>query len=157
MANRVLVLAIVLVSAGFVRAAATVVVDRDAAPRVLYGREKLEQAIEAAGIGDGRIIVTKVGGEPAKKEGFSLNTAANGDTVITANDDSGALYGCLELARRIRSSKTLQSDLNFSDAPIMVLRGPCIGMQKTNTLPGRRVYEYPYTPESFPFFYDKQF
>ena len=28
-------------------------------------------------------------------------------------------------------------------------------MQKTYILPGRKVYEYPYTPELFPFFYDK--
>jgi hypothetical protein len=30
-------------------------------------------------------------------------------------------------------------------------------MQKTSLLPGHRVYEYPYTPDSFPFFYDKKF
>src|SRR5258708_12446672 len=30
-------------------------------------------------------------------------------------------------------------------------------MQKTFILPGRHVYEYPYTPELFPFFYDKAF
>jgi hypothetical protein len=28
-------------------------------------------------------------------------------------------------------------------------------MQKTYILPGRKVYEYPYTPELFPWFYDK--
>jgi hypothetical protein len=39
----------------------------------------------------------------------------------------------------------------------MKYRGPCIGMQKTYILPGRKVYEYPYTPELFPFFYDKAF
>ena len=38
----------------------------------------------------------------------------------------------------------------------MKLRGTCIGMQKTYILPGRHVYEYPYTPELFPWFYDKQ-
>jgi hypothetical protein len=37
----------------------------------------------------------------------------------------------------------------------MVLRGACIGMQKPYYLPGRTVYEYPYTPETFPWFYDK--
>ena len=47
--------------------------------------------------------------------------------------------------------------LDFADAPQFVLRGPCIGMQKTFILPGRHVYEYPYTPDLFPFFYDKQF
>jgi hypothetical protein len=30
-----------------------------------------------------------------------------------------------------------------------------VGMQKTTILPGRKVYEYPYTPELFPWFYDK--
>lgn len=37
----------------------------------------------------------------------------------------------------------------------MVLRGTCIGLQKTTYLPGHQVYEYPYTPENFPWFYDK--
>jgi hypothetical protein len=158
MANRLLVLlAIVLLAAASVNAAATVVVDADASPRVLYGREKLEHAIQAAGIESGRVVVSKSGGDATKKEGFRLATGPNGAITVTGNDDSGALYGCLELARRIRASRKLPVGLNFSDAPVMVLRGPCIGMQKTNILPGRRVYEYPYTPESFPFFYDKAF
>ena len=38
----------------------------------------------------------------------------------------------------------------------MVMRGTCIGLQKTVYLPGHGVYEYPYTPENFPWFYDKQ-
>lgn len=37
----------------------------------------------------------------------------------------------------------------------MVLRGACIGLQKSTYLPGRNVYEYPYTPETFPWLYDK--
>ena len=45
---------------------------------------------------------------------------------------------------------------DFHDAPAMKLRGTCIGMQKTFILPGRHVYEYPYTPELFPWFYDKK-
>src|SRR5439155_12196277 len=69
----------------------------------------------------------------------------------------GTLYGCLELARRVREAKQLPADLHFTDAPAFVLRGTCIGMQKPYILPGRKVYEYPYTPELFPFFYDKSF
>lgn len=38
----------------------------------------------------------------------------------------------------------------------MVLRGACVGLQKTVYLPGHQVYEYPYTPENFPWFYDKE-
>ena len=44
--------------------------------------------------------------------------------------------------------------MSFADGPAFKLRGVCIGMQKTEHLPGRKVYEYPYTPELFPFFYD---
>jgi len=42
------------------------------------------------------------------------------------------------------------------DKPEMVLRGAAIGIQKTTYLPGRGVYEYPYTPENFPWLYDKK-
>lgn len=38
----------------------------------------------------------------------------------------------------------------------MVLRGACVGLQKNVYLPGHQVYEYPYTPENFPWFYDKE-
>jgi hypothetical protein len=73
-----------------------------------------------------------------------------------ANDDSGVLYGCLELAKRIRADGKLPDDLFFHDQPAMKLRGTCVAMQKTFILPGRKVYEYPYTPELFPWFYDKK-
>jgi hypothetical protein len=46
--------------------------------------------------------------------------------------------------------------VNVADSQEMVLRGTCIGVQKPYYLPGRRVYEYPYTPENFPWFYDKE-
>jgi len=49
----------------------------------------------------------------------------------------------------------LPAEMSFSDKPMMTLRGTCVGMQKTYILPGRKVYEYPYTPELFPWFYDK--
>ena len=44
----------------------------------------------------------------------------------------------------------------LKDGPEMVLRGACVGLQKMTYLPGHGVYEYPYTPESFPWFYDKE-
>ena len=88
------------------------------------------------------------------KEGFSIT--ANKNTIIAGSDVSGALYGCLELAERIKESGTLPENLNISDKPEMVLRGTCIGVQKPYYLPGRHVYEYPYTPENFPWFYDKE-
>jgi hypothetical protein len=156
MANRLLVLALVLLAAAVSVSAATIEVDADAPPRVRFGREKLEQAIKSAGVDGGRVVIAKAHDAKWGKEGFSLTSAPDGTITITGGDDSGTLYGCLELARRIGESQKLPNPINFSDKPVMVLRGPCIGMQKTNILPGRRVYEYPYTPESFPFFYDKQ-
>lgn len=90
----------------------------------------------------------------AGKEGFSIISAKN--TIIAGTDDSGVLYGCLELADRIESAGKLPEDLAISDKPEMVLRGTCIGLQKPYYLPGRTVYEYPYTPETFPWFYDKE-
>jgi len=79
-----------------------------------------------------------------------------GDLYVASTDDSGALYGCLELAQRIRAAGKLPKQISFEDEPAMTLRGTCVGMQKTYILPGRKVYEYPYTPELFPWFYDKE-
>ncbi len=90
-----------------------------------------------------------------RKESFSISVN-NGSTVITGNDESGILYGCLELVNRIKKAKAFPLSLNITDAPEMVLRGTCIGLQKSTYLPGRSVYEYPITPETFSWFYDKQ-
>jgi len=95
-------------------------------------------------------------GEPGR-EGFVLGAWSNKLVAIVSSDDSGALYGCLELAQRVRESRRLPADLRFSDEPAFALRGTCIGMQKPYILPGRKVYEYPYTPDLFPWFYDKEF
>jgi len=71
---------------------------------------------------------------------------------ILGNDETGLLYGCEEMFHQTAHEK---QHVAFLDAPEMVLRGTCIGMQKTEYLPGRDVYEYPYTEELFPWFYDK--
>src|SRR4051794_39209688 len=132
-------------------------------PRVQYGAARLMESLQSTGLQTPgapvrRSISVRVQPDlPQRTEGFAITSTARGDVTITGVDESGALYGCLELARRIRETKSLPRDINYTDAPAFKLRGPCIGMQKTNLLPGHRVYEYPYTPESFPFFYDKQF
>jgi hypothetical protein len=89
------------------------------------------------------------------KEGFEITSYPGNKIVIKGADYSGVLYGCLELAERIKAKGILPKEIHFKDAPEMVMRGACIGMQKTTYLPGRKVYEYPYTPETFPWFYDK--
>ncbi len=95
-------------------------------------------------------------GEPGR-EGFLIATLPGNVIAVAGGDDSGALYGCLELARRVRAGRKLPTDLRFADRPAFVLRGPCVGLQKTYILPGRHVYEYPYTSDLFPFFYDREF
>src|SRR5206468_3962218 len=88
------------------------------------------------------------------KEGFSI--ASQKDKIfIGGADESGTLYGCLELADQVKAKGKLPDNITLTDAPEMVLRGACIGIQKPTLLPGRGVYEYPYTPELFPWLYDK--
>ena len=91
---------------------------------------------------------------PQAKEAFRLSRQDQ-RLYVLGYDASGALYGCLELCDRLAADKRLPAQIDFSDQPEMVLRGTCIGVQKTYWLPGRKVYEYPYTEELFPWFYDK--
>ena len=86
-------------------------------------------------------------------EGYTIAKDKKGFTV-TGNDATGVIYGCVELADRIHQTGGLDIQ-PVTEAPQMVMRGTCIGLQKTVYLPGHGVYEYPYTPENFPWFYDK--
>jgi hypothetical protein len=153
-------------------AAAPVVLPSAASPRVRYAAERLIEALSPIR-GTPEVVLGRTDSESVRKlivdgrlrlpdaplaaEGFLLASLPSGGVAVVGADDSGVLYGALELARRIRAAGAVPSDLRFSDAPALRLRGPCIGMQKTYILPDRKVYEYPYTPELFPFFYDKAF
>ena len=86
-------------------------------------------------------------------EGYTIAKDKKGITV-TGNDATGVIYGCVELAERIKTTGSLDIQ-PITETPGMVMRGTCIGLQKTVYLPGHGVYEYPYTPENFPWFYDK--
>ncbi len=146
----------------------SIVIPSNAAPRVEFGAERLVAALtavkaEAAVVRSApssgpRIYVNRPPRTGSQSEGFWLNqTMQGGYPSVLGEDDSGALYGCLALAKRIREAGQLPLHLNVvHEKPTMRLRGTCIGMQKTYILPGRKVYEYPYTPELFPWFYDKK-
>lgn len=164
----------------------SIVIASNASPRLEFGAEKLVEALKAvkleaemvhspatqgpkiwinstAAIGSRITFGSAMEFPPTNlpgvtgKEAFAITPAKSGGSlIVTGADDSGRLYGCLELARRIREAGKIPADLNFSDKPSMTLRGTCVGMQKTYILPGRKVYEYPYTPDLFPWFYDKQ-
>ncbi len=92
-------------------------------------------------------------GKPA--EGFSLLRKGKKISII-GNDASGALYGTNRLIEYFSQNNSLDIPCSIIEAPEMKLRGACIGLQKTVYMPGHKVYEYPYTPENFPWFYDKQ-
>jgi hypothetical protein len=154
-----LVISLLLSAAGTLCASeTTVTIASDASPRVQYGADQLRSALKSlASPALQRISINVDKKSKLRPEGFKIDSSPKGDIAITGADNSGALYGCLDLAQRIRRDHKIPTDLHFTDAPVMRLRGPCIGMQKTTILPGRHVYEYPYTPELFPFFYDKSF
>ncbi|MBQ3699500.1 MAG: hypothetical protein II886_06275 [Prevotella sp.] len=86
-------------------------------------------------------------------EGYTITKDEKG-IVVSGNDATGVIYGCVELADRIRQKGSLDIE-PVEETPGMVMRGTCIGLQKTVYLSGHAVYEYPYTPENFPWFYDK--
>ncbi len=95
------------------------------------------------------------GADMDAKEAFFLH-ADGSEVLVCGSDESGELYGCLELCSRLEGEGGLPRHLSLFDRPEMVMRGTCIGIQKTYYLPGRTVYEYPYTEENFPWFYDKE-
>lgn len=161
----------------------TILVSSSRNARVTFGIEKLVKAFNKNGIqtilksisssqkkSKGLIIVGEVGdnviknqipddiikkAESAGNEGFVLSHGKDGNLYIIGADASGALYGCLELAEQVAKSGKIPEQIELTDRPEMVMRGTCIGLQKTDYLPGHDVYEYPYTPESFPWLYDK--
>jgi len=163
----------------------SIVVDANAVSRVSFGVDKLMDAIKSVGL-DAIVVkqsniptkrplivvgnlekdtaiqeLVKSGllklkdGQPGK-EGFVLASCLGSITAVAGADDSGTLYGCIELANRIKAAKVVPQDLAFEDAPAFVLRGPCIGMQKPEKIYDDVEYDYLYTPENFSFFYDKE-
>jgi hypothetical protein len=143
-----------------------IIVGDSISPRITFGVEKLKETLldkgylvtvssEVPSENTNKVIVVSEKRDTTKKESFQIKTA-NHIISIDGSDASGALYGALELVDRIKNTGSLPSEINFQDSPEMVLRGTCIGLQKTEYLDGRGVYEYPYTPENFPWFYDKE-
>lgn len=147
--------------------------------RILYGIEKLTKALNDQGYnvlattdvkaaeGSLAVIVgrqddfeinqvTAMVRVPQQTEGFAVKSFDEQSVAVLGFDDTGTLYACLELADRVNNSGRLPRNIDMADQPEMVLRGACIGLQKTKYLPGRMVYEYPFTPENFPWFYDKE-
>lgn len=88
-------------------------------------------------------------------ESFSISRNGN-KVTITGADGNGCIYGANKLKEYYLLNGNIKLQKTISEAPEMKIRGTCLGLQKTVYLPGHKVYEYPYTPENFPWFYDKQ-
>jgi hypothetical protein len=129
--------------------------DKVRSSRTNFGVQKIQDVIAQNNRGNKNMVIVLDKKDLDKKESFHISIK-NNLINITGNDESGILYGCLELADRIRVAKAFPPSLEFSDAPEMVLRGACIALQKSTYLPGRNVYEYPITEQTFPWFYDKK-
>jgi hypothetical protein len=166
--QKILLVILLIASCGWLKAETiSIVIPTNAAPRVQFGAEKLAEALKmvnwdatiahSENNSDRKIYLVSLPISVLPPESFSVSHAMRPqDLQIVAGGDSGVFYGCLELAKRIRDAGKLPEEISFHDAPAMKLRGTCIGMQKTFILPGRKVYEYPYTPDLFPWFYDKK-
>ncbi|MGB7135943.1 MAG: hypothetical protein WBD46_11685, partial [Acidobacteriaceae bacterium] len=147
-------------------AAPRVITSATATPRELYGAQRL-RAIVARLPGNERILVAQRTDRlfshldrqipqfwPGAEEAYILRRIGN--TIVVAGvDPSGTLYGALELASRIHAEGKLPDHLDFEDHPALKLRGVAIGMQKPEITYDGAEYDYPYTPQNFPFFYDK--
>ena len=131
---------------------------KKASAREQYAAEYLQKKLTEMGYtispkkADCKITLSNANSGTA--EGYTIAKDKKGITV-TGNDATGVIYGCVELAERIKTTGSLDIQ-PITETPGMVMRGTCIGLQKTVYLPGHAVYEYPYTPENFPWFYDKQ-
>lgn len=102
----------------------------------------------------GKMVPTALLNTLNHKESFLIyRKDASSPLIIIGKEEAGLLYGCLEVINQNRYSE--RRAISYQDAPEMVLRGTSIGLQKTEYLPGRDVYEYPYTEDLFPWFYDK--
>lgn len=125
--------------------------------RMSFAKEKLQQALKDADIPKGNWVIVLAEENKSPKEGFCIERQDETITV-TGNDGTGVIYGVEEFLEQSLGHKegcwTMTSTIE--DAPEMVLRGTCIGQQKPYLLEGRQVYEYPLTPELFPWFYDKE-
>ncbi len=148
-------------------------------PRITFGGEKLAEKLENSGYnvsmlkeakpdsfektiilqsqGDSSDILAESGLETSNldtKESYRISSEGN-IVLVQGADNSGVLYGALQLGDIIEEEGRFPNSFNINESPEMVLRGSVIGLQKTELMEGRGVYEYPYTPENFPWFYDK--
>ena len=146
-------------------ASGQVIVAPEASPRVQFGGERLTHALRSVGRGRERLEI-RVGPRassifeglaglpefgPDERERFHLERRGS-RVLVVGSDDSGALYGALELADRIREESRVPRHLELRDGPQFRIRGTNLFWMKW----GQQGYNWSLTPESFPWFYDRE-
>ena len=137
-----------------------VVTGKNANEQEAYAADYLVKKLSALGYSteaqeNGYKVVLELTDDAVSDEAYRILPMGEAGTRIAANGVKGIIYGAVEYADQVRHQGRLDVG-TISEEPQMVMRGTCIGLQKTVYLPGHTVYEYPYTPENFPWFYDKE-
>ncbi len=144
-----------------------VITAKGASSRALWGAQQLRAALaEVKTVPAGARVVAGLRTSPElnrfaisefwpqASEAFLIRQIGN-TWVIAGSDPSGVLYGEIELAGRVRASGMLPAGIDDMEHPLLKLRGVCIGMQKPEITYQGAEYDYRYTPQNFPWFYDK--
>ncbi len=137
-----------------------------ATPRELFAAQRLQQAVVGLSGNEQILLATRQdpllkpynqripGFASDAKEAFLLRRLGN-TVIVAGSDPSGVLYGAMELTDRIRATHALPAVLDFEDHPQLKLRGTALGLQRPEITYDGAEYDYRYTPEEFPWFYDK--
>lgn len=135
----------------------TIKMRSDATEREKYAAEYLKKKLAGNAFDSYKVTLklrSKTDNDTPSSQGYRIMGLTSHHITIEGADPSGVIYGAVEVTERLLSHRLVNGDIN--EWPQMVMRGTCIGLQKTTYLPGHTVYEYPYTPENFPWFYDKE-
>jgi hypothetical protein len=147
-------------------AAPHIQVSAKATPRELFAEQRLQQAVTGLPGDEQILLATRLdpllkpyekqipGFGADAKEAFALRRIGN-TILVVGYDPSGVLYGALELADRIRAVHGIPAALDVDDHPQLKLRGFALGLQRPEITYEGAEYDYRYTPEEFPWFYDK--
>jgi hypothetical protein len=132
-----------------------------------WGRGYIRRALAELGHDpDGVTVETEaadVDGLPrgsVAEQGFRL-VAGEGRVSVTAPREVGRLYGLVEAVDRARHDPEFSvagDQVEVTDAPRMRYRGYAVPFQgQTAYYPDHKPYDWPVTPDAFPWFYDREF
>ncbi len=135
--------------------------DPQARPQERFGAERLTEALAGLSADAEVIAVTQSSallGELREQAQFaagrteSFRILSKGSRwFVIGSDASGVLYGCLELADRIREHGSLPASIDVTDGPAFKIRGTNLFWMKF----GDKGYDWPVTRENFPWFFDR--